>query len=499
MEVLCRPELAGIVDFVAWAQGRGDERRVVVANAGGSARLRRGGDDGVDEIAWGRNPVAGRDPMAFLPYGLEVADPSPPNTRNAYPYAAERLDSFFAERRSPDIAVVHTPRHYFPELGGHVGEHGSLDVIQSRAPLVVSGAGARRRGVLDEHVRLVDVAPTLAWLAGVDLERLSGLDGAALDRLVAPGARHVVGLLWDGAGSGDLLHLAAQGALPAVARLIESGCALRGGAVAEFPSVTLCNHTSALTGVGPGRHGVIGNAYYDRDSGATVVPNDATTWHRSAEWLRPGLMTVYEHVAAAFPHGGDGPLTASVNEPIDRGAAYSTMALVRAHAAEDGAAAMTQGLPDPRTSGYASQEWVAKDHGYARWTQVDDAGLAQMLDLWRDAASAPLFTWWNSVVTDAAHHAGGPRSAVARAALVDADRRLGVFLDRLDALGLAEETVLLLTADHGFERTDPDCRGHWGEALSAAGLRFREVGPGFLYLGQPPADPHAGHSRRSVR
>ena len=29
-----------------------------------------------------------------------------------------------------------------------------------------------------------------------------------------------------------------------------------------------------------------------------VVPNDETTWHRSAEWLRPGVATVFETLAA---------------------------------------------------------------------------------------------------------------------------------------------------------------------------------------------------------
>jgi hypothetical protein len=49
--------------------------------------------------------------------------------------------------------------------------------------------------------------------------------------------RWVVGLLWDGASCGDLLHLAETGGLPGVARLVEHGLAPRGGAVAEFPSV----------------------------------------------------------------------------------------------------------------------------------------------------------------------------------------------------------------------------------------------------------------------
>ncbi len=99
--------------------------------------------------------------------------------------------------------------------------------------------------------RAVDVAPTLAWLAGARwVARRAGWP--RLVDLVVPQARHVVGLLWDGCNSNSLYALARAGELPNVARLLDRGCALRGGAVAEFPSVTLVNHTSALTGVGPG-------------------------------------------------------------------------------------------------------------------------------------------------------------------------------------------------------------------------------------------------------
>jgi phosphonoacetate hydrolase len=477
VETLCDASLVHIVDMVAWSDVESGERSVTVANAEGAARLRPGAED---EVLWGRSPIADQDPMAFLPYETEVHDPSPPNVRNAYPYAAERLLSLFADPRAPDIAVVHTPGHFFPDRGGHRGEHGSLDVIQSRAPLLFSGAGVTARGLLDEHARVVDVGPTLCWLSGVSADSLAGLDGVPLTRYAEPGARYVVGLLWDGATSGDLLHLTEAGELPSVARLLEGGCALLGGAVAEFPSVTLCNHTSALTGVGPGRHGVIGNVFWDREAGELAVPNDPTTWHRSAQWLRPNVATVYERVGAALP----GALTASVNEPIDRGAGYSTMALLRAQGSAGGAGAMSALLPDPAASPYASGSWVDRHSGYAWGTQVDDVGLDQVLQLWENATGAPRFLWWNSTLTDSALHAGGPRSAIARAGLRDADRRLGVFLDRLQDLGVYDDVVFVLTADHGFEGADEDCRGDWGPALTRAGLTFRDEGPGFVYLGE---------------
>jgi phosphonoacetate hydrolase len=492
VRALTDPALAGIVDLVAYPEAgpgphNGDGGTVVVANARGAVRLDAGG---THEVLHGEDPVARTDPMAFLPYDDEVADPSPDNARNSYPDPGRRLLSLFADpTRSPDVAVVHTPRHFFPEEGGHRGEHGSLDVVQSRAPLLVSGAGAARRGVVADHARIVDVAPTLLRAAGVTAERhLDGagaaLDGSARVDLVDEGVgRWVVGILWDGGHCSDLLHLAATGELPGVSRLLEHGTALAGGAVAEFPSITLCNHTSALTGVGPGRHGVLGNVFFDRATGERVVPNDETTWHRSAQWLRPGVATVFETLAAVRPDA----TTACVDEAVERGASYSTMQLVRAQAGAGGAGDLDSALPPADGSPFVGER-AHLDDGYFRWgTRVDDAGVAQMMELWADPAAAPALTWWSHVVTDAGHHAGGPRSGIARDSFRDADRRLSAFLDHLDRLGVTDDVTFLLTADHGFEGADESRTGSWQPALHDAldpiGVGWRDEGPGLLYLG----------------
>ncbi len=472
---------------MAEPEGSGDQRCVLVTNADGAVRLH---PDGSHEVLHGRDPVARTDPMAFLPYQPEPAGPAPGNGDNAYPDPARRLLSFFGDdARSPDLAIVHTAGHYFPAEGGHRGEHGSLDVVQSRAPLLVSGAGAARRGVVADHARVVDVAPTLLRAAGVPAEQHRDASGAGLDGtqradlVPRPGeGRYVIGILWDGAPSGELLHLACSGELPGVARLLERGTALSGGAVAEFPSVTLCNHTSALTGLGPGRHGVLGNVFYDRDTGERVVPNDPGTWHRSAQWLRPGVATVFEQLAAARP----GVLTACVNEPVDRGATVSTMQQVRASGAAGGAADLDAALPTADGSRFVGVRGHLAEPSYRWGTRVDDLGLAQLLQLFAGPAAAPALTWWNNVVTDAGHHAGGPRSAIARDSLRDADRRLQAFLDHLDGLGIAEEVTFLLTADHGFEAADPRVTGSWRSALQTAldplAVPWRDEGPGFLYL-----------------
>src|SRR5947209_10309453 len=161
VDVLCDPSLAHVVDLVCHP----DADAIVVANADGAARL---SSDGT-EVLRGRNPVADQDPLAFTPLTQELADPSPANARNSYPFAYERLSSLFAAAHAPDVAVVHTGRHHWPEQGGHLGEHGSLDVVQSRAPLILSGAGVTAHGMTPLAARVVDVAPTLAWLAGTPL------------------------------------------------------------------------------------------------------------------------------------------------------------------------------------------------------------------------------------------------------------------------------------------------------------------------------------------
>lgn len=449
LAVLLAAPLAPIVALVCWTEGED----LLVADSKGRVAI---GPDGATTVLAGRDPVADQDPFS--------------DRTTAYPYAAVRLRSAFADPRAPDLVVVHTGAHMWPERGGHPGEHGSLNGVQSRAPLVLSGAGVTERGLLTEVCRTVDIGATLAHLAGGSTDKM---DGTPLAQ-VSPGATHVVGLLWDGAQCADLLDRVAAGELPNVARLLERGCAFTGGAIAEFPSVTLVNHTSALTGVGPGRHGIVHNAFYDRESGEQVVPNSSANWHHAMQWLRPGVRTLWERLP-------EGTTSACVNEPCDRGAGYSTFARLRAGGGA-ASAAMAAALPAAAADPHASQEFVVASSDYAWGTQVDNLGLQQVLELWR-ATSPPQVMWWNTTLTDSGHHAGGPGSAIARASVADADRRLGVFLDLLTERGLLEQTTVVLTADHGSQAADPTCTGDWDAALRAAGVPFRDEAYGFLYLG----------------
>jgi predicted AlkP superfamily pyrophosphatase or phosphodiesterase len=160
--------------------------------------------------------------------------------------------------------------------------------------------------------------------------------------------------------------------------------------------------------------------------------------------------------------------------------------VIRADGGERGAGALAAVLPTAEDSPYLGRLSNLSDRYYRWCTQVDDAGLTQILGLFADPATAPLLTWWSSIVTDAGHHAGGTRSRIARDSLRDADRRLGAFLAHLDGLGVTDQVTFLLTADHGFEAADERVTGSWDAALDAGcrrlGVTYRDEGPGFVYL-----------------
>ncbi|MGI8644982.1 MAG: alkaline phosphatase family protein, partial [Nocardioides sp.] len=94
----------------------------------------------------------------------------------------------------------------------------------------------------------------------------------------------------------------------------------------------------------------------------------------------------------------------------------------------------------------------------------------------------PLPTGGTTGGTDGSNHGGGPRSDMARDALRQSDARLVTFLDHLDAIGMTRDVTFLLTADHGFEGSDPSVTGSWAGALDAVGVPYRDEGPGLVYL-----------------
>ena len=138
LDVLLSGELAPIVDFVAWAPA---PDRYHVASVEGEMRFTRRADSAASqrwafepETLAGRDPIARQDPAAFGNLADEQADPHPGRAANSYPHAFEHIAQIFDHPSAPDLVVQHSAAHFWGDQGGHIGEHGSLGIVQARAP-----------------------------------------------------------------------------------------------------------------------------------------------------------------------------------------------------------------------------------------------------------------------------------------------------------------------------------------------------------------------------
>lgn len=440
----------------------------------------------------GRNPLGDQRTDRFSPLTDERSVPYPSRTENAYPFAYEQLGQLFDHPAAPDLVAVHTAAHNWEDHGGHRGEHGSIDVVQARAPFVLAGAGVRQLGMLPRACRLVDVAPTVLALMGAEPRSGVALNGGARDDallarqdgeplldlvdLSSPPPEHVVGFLLDGTNANVLYDLVARGEAPNIARLMAMGTTFGHGAMSSLPTVTLPNHTTILTGTYPGHHGILHNAWWDRTRQVQLVTNSPATWITAMETLEPGVETLYQAVKRAFP----GSVAVAINEPCDTGADYSIFDLMRRGEQIDRPPPVEE-LP------HTSQMFVRPVKEY-RWSSlIDHTATEQFLGIWSGSHRGtswplPRFTWVNFSLTDAAFHEGGPYSEIAAASVRDTDGRIGEILAAVERAGVFDRTAFFLVADHGMEETDPSCTGNWAEALGESGVAYRDEAYGFVYV-----------------
>ncbi len=487
--MLLGAELSSVVDMVLSRTGPDEyeaasaEGRIVFRRLPRERRDSRGPEFEVVKTE-GLDPFAHQSPARFAGLEAELSDPHPRRRDNSYPFAYEQTAQLFDHPAAPDLCVVHSAAHNWEDHGGHRGEHGSLGVIQARAPFIVAGRAVPERGLVPRAARLIDVAPTIAELLGVarrsDGTHLAGQDGevcaAVIDANDHP-SQHVVGFLLDGVNPNVLYALAAAGGAPSIARLIEMGTAYEWGAIASMPTVTLANHTSIITGRHPGHHGILHNAWWDRARQEQVITNSQPTWPWSMRHLANGVETLHQAIHRTWPDA----CTVSINEPCDVGADYSTFDFFR-----DGDVPPMPRLPDGLP--HVTERFVRPSKDYSWSTVADHMGVEQAVGIWGGAYRGrsfpkPRFMWCNFTLTDSAFHNDGPYSEMAKASIRDTDARIGEILDAVERAGAFDDTAFVLVADHGMQQTDPTVTGDWDVALRDANIPFRDEGYGFLYFG----------------
>jgi len=206
----------------------------------------------------------------------------------------------------------------------------------------------------------------------------------------------------------------------------------------SMPTVTWPNHTTLVTGVNPGRHGVIGNSYLDRQTGKVVplIPDPIFTKEQIVK-----TPTVYDVAKAA------GLKTAAIIWPASRGAKTLDWTVPDVFTDE-----LFQGYGTPsllkefKEAGipYEKQgEWCKTNKGEDR-----DRMYARMLNYVLHTHK-PNLALLHLVEVDHVEHAKGPQSPEAYAAVKFDDERVREVWDELkkDFPGRA---TLVVTADHGF-------------------------------------------------
>jgi hypothetical protein len=453
----------------------------------------------------GENPHAQQDFRALGTFDEELAAGSGDAETNfvepanlTYPYAYERLSQLFDSPNAPDLVV--NPKSYC--YGRQPGQHGALDVIQSRSPLVLSGPGVKRGEYLELPSRQIDIAPTIAKIMNFPLidgrditgrtssERgvapdvyLQRQDGHPLDGVVDPSTgtpERVYIILLDGQSHTDLRWRLENepAAIPNLRRLIDRGVMLRHGSITNFPSITWPSHNAIGTGAWSGHHDIVNPSYYLRETRETVSPQGQQ--FDTARFLSPGVETLFEAFHRVYGEwdGTSGVLTASVNEPCTRGAGHAS--LERRLLGDRGELIMLT----KETEHEINPRWFneLEEQGHKLQGQIDNRALAQARQLFIDETHpAPIFTYHEFAQPDSSAHDYGPHHEGARAALDETDVRIGHLLATLEKRGLFESTLFVITTDHGMAQQDVSLKANPARIPQRDGMEAVTTEP-LIYL-----------------
>ena len=218
--------------------------------------------------------------------------------------------------------------------------------------------------------------------------------------------------------------------VPTLRRLAASGASARTMRPVD-PTVTWANHTSMITGVTPGQHGVIFNGLLIREPGVAPV---VEPWRDKQELVHG--RTLYD---AAHEKG---LTTAQVDWVAILNAPSITWEFPE--------------RPDPK--GGIAQEAVKA----GILTQADLEGFASKNILWRDRiwtmAAAhiirqhrPNLMLFHLLNLDSTQHRYGPRTPAAMAAMALLDTQVGTILQAVHDAGIGPRTTVFVVSDHGFK------------------------------------------------
>ncbi len=225
--------------------------------------------------------------------------------------------------------------------------------------------------------------------------------------------------------------------IPNLRRLMKEGVRAR-GMTASLPTVTWPNHTTLVTGVHPGKHGVLGNHVLDRATGQPV-PLMIDPLYNKEEIVR--VPTIYDVAKAA------GMKTAALIWPATRGAKtldwtipdVGSIKLVEQH----GTPSLLKEFSEAGIPWEKQEEWWET----RRVRERDQMFVSMAKHIL--SRHEPHLLLMHLVELDHVQHVGGPRTAEAYDTLAFEDARIGEVWDFLQARFPGRAT-LVIVSDHGF-------------------------------------------------
>ncbi len=226
--------------------------------------------------------------------------------------------------------------------------------------------------------------------------------------------------------------------LPNIRRLAREGCIIEGGMTVSDPSVTWPNHTTLVTGMKPGRHGVLANGVLVRGGIGTPVKIDS---HRDQSDL------VKVPTVADVAHSA-GLRTAEVNWPCTRNSKSFDDQFPDVPNALD--------YTTPRLRKELIEKGLLRDEKHSSFRNASFVGLDYV---WTEAAChlirerKPHLTLVHLLNNDSAHHKRGAQSQAGYTANAYADMCVSRIVEAIDDAGIRDRTTIILVADHGFALT----------------------------------------------
>jgi predicted AlkP superfamily pyrophosphatase or phosphodiesterase len=246
--------------------------------------------------------------------------------------------------------------------------------------------------------------------------------------------KRVILVSLDGMLPDTYVHPDAHGLrVPTLRWLVQNG-AVSSGVESVFPTLTYPSHTSMVTGVNPGKHGIVSNGTFD------PTETDMDSWRWYAEDIK------VEPVWRLAQRAGDD--TAIVHWPVTLGADVKWILpeFWRAKDVQDQKlmrVVSTPGLLDD-----VAKEQPGFWNRYVPPQASDDSLTDVALHILKHGE--PRLLLLHLVGIDGAQHRHGIDSAEAHAAIENDDAQLARIFATLDELGQRADTAVMVVSDHGF-------------------------------------------------